>query len=115
MKFWSEVECRWIEGDVMWSGKGAMAHELRDREYWQQKHGDRLMNAAPDRASYPSRKEIKKANLVPCDEQWPKPKPAAPPARRCACGRALTTSAARERIKRCPICAGKKRNMRKVA
>lgn len=116
MKFWSEAEYRWIDGDVVYSGRGAMPHELRDREYWQQKDS-MLLNAAPDAQAYPSRKEVKKANLVPCDDRWREYQQPAPesPRVRCACGRPLTPTMVKTGIRRCVVCSRKKRNMRKVA
>jgi hypothetical protein len=88
---------------VVWSGA---LHRQNERQYsllgegWVQKEPI-LVNQAPARDAFPSRKDIANAKLIPADDLWRLT--TSPDSRKCRCGRPMLN----KHRKQCAICAGK--------
>jgi hypothetical protein len=117
MKYWDEDVGRYIDCDVLWSGKGPIPG-LSGEGFVQVYTGSYLTSSieAEGRATkcLPTAREMKgKTDLDGLqirEAGWT----SKTPTRRCACGRALTKSQIAHRISRCDRCRGQNRNMKRL-
>lgn len=90
---------------VLWSGKGAMPHQERDAQYWQQRES-MLERAAPSKGGYLSRRDL---GYTP-----PQDRPQ-PTSQRCrSCGKKYKTRIPTQR-RLCPNCRGQMGRPKKIA
>lgn len=115
-RYWDDESHAYIICEVVYAGRGAMPHQERYAEYCWQQRESMLLKAAPDTRAYPTVKEVRKANLVPCDDLWRAyPEPVPPHVRCQSCGRAYKPVTAVTKRRFCPLCRGKVGRPRKAA
>jgi hypothetical protein len=73
MKFWDDVNYRYIDATVLWNGtmhrRDEQAHSLLNPMGWQQKDGA-MSNQGYGHGALPSKKEYKNAALPAADLQY---------------------------------------------
>jgi hypothetical protein len=106
----------YVECEIVYSGRGSMPHEERDRAYWRIKEDRLAQHGLDSRRSVPSYEEIRKCKAPPNDLHWNGRQAEIRPAsafRFCGCGRKITVKAYGNGQRRCYTCISLKRKMRK--